>query len=121
MAVAVVALLDNAPPGLASQITQPSSNPVDRELRKDIWTFTRDSATGLPSSSLVADSQWHSQLLSHIKTLLANLETNFGLKQAANLGNKLSKLRSDRAAAGRWTRIGRVWKKTARTWINPPA
>lgn len=91
VAVAVVALLDNAPPALASQILQPSSKPADRELRKAIWAFTRDSATGLPSSSLVADSQWHSELLSHIKTLLANLETNFGLKQAANLGNKLSR------------------------------
>lgn len=91
VAVAVVALLDNAPPGLASQITHPSSNPADRELRKAIWAFTRDSTTGLPSSSLVADSQWHAQLLSRIKTLLVNLEAKFGLKQVANLGNKLSK------------------------------
>lgn len=89
VAVAVVALLDNAPPGLASQITQPSTD--DRELRKAIWAFTRDSATGLPSSSLVADSQWHPQLVSRIKALLANLETKFGLMPAANLGNKLSK------------------------------
>lgn len=91
VAVAVVALLDNAPTGLASQIMHLSSNPVDRELRKAIWTFTRDSATGLPSSSLVANSQWHAQLLSRIKALLVNLETKFGLKQVANLGNKLSK------------------------------
>lgn len=91
VAVAVVALLENAPFGLVSKITQPSSNPTDRELRKSVWAFTRDSATGLPSSSLVADTQWHAQLLSHIKTLLANLETKFGLKQVANLGSKLSK------------------------------
>lgn len=91
VAVAVVALLDNAPPGLASQIVHPSSNPADLELRRTIWAFTRDSATGLPSSSLVADSQWHVQLLSRIKALLVNLETKFGLKQVANLGNKLSK------------------------------
>lgn len=91
VAVAVVALVDNAPPGLASQIMHPSSNQADRELRKAIWAFTRDSATGLPSSSLVADSQWHSQLLSRIKALLVNLETKFSLKQVANLGNKLAK------------------------------
>jgi len=91
VAVAVVALLDNAPPGLASQIMHSSSNPADRELRKVIWAFTRDSATGLPSSSLVADSQWHAQLLSRIKALLVNLETKFDLKQVANLGNKLSR------------------------------
>jgi superfamily I DNA/RNA helicase len=91
VAFAVVELLDNAPPGLVSKITQPSSTSADRQLRKAIWAFTRDSATGLPSASLVADSQWHSQLLSHIKNLLVKLERTFGLKKVANLGKKLSK------------------------------
>lgn len=89
--VAVVALLDNAPPDLVSQITQPSGNTADRQLRKIIWAFTRDTATGLPSSSLVADKQWHAHLLVSVKSLLAKLETKFGFKQVANLGNKLSK------------------------------
>lgn len=91
VAVAVVALLDNAPHGLVSQITQPSSNPADRELRKVVWAFTRDKATGLPSSSLIADKEWHVQLLARIKVLLAKLESDFGFKQVANLGNKLAK------------------------------
>lgn len=89
--VAVVALLDNAPHGLVSRITQPSNKPDDRELRKVIWAFTRDPATGLPSASLVADTQWHPALLACIKVLLANLDMKFGLKPVANLGNKLSK------------------------------
>lgn len=89
--IAVVALLESPPHGLVSQIIQPSSNQVDRELRKAIWAFTRDAATGLPSSSLVADTQWHAQLLVRIKVLLASLDEKFGLKQAANLGNKLAK------------------------------
>jgi superfamily I DNA/RNA helicase len=89
--LAVVALLDNAPHGLASQITQPSSDAADRELRKAIWAFTRDAATGLPSSSLVADTQWHSLLLARIKFLLASLESKFGLKPTDNIGRKLSK------------------------------
>ncbi|SPC18464.1 UvrD-helicase domain-containing protein [Cupriavidus taiwanensis] len=91
VAVAVVALLDNAPHGLVSQITQPSSDAADRELRKAIWAFTRDSATGLPSSSLVADTQWHSSLLARIKVLLASLELKFGLKPTDNIGRKLSR------------------------------
>lgn len=91
VAVALVGLLENAPHGLASQITQPSSDAADRELRKAIWAFTRDAATGLPSSSLVADTQWHSLLLSRIKVLLASLETKFGLKPTDNIGRKLSK------------------------------
>ncbi|MGA0571207.1 UvrD-helicase domain-containing protein [Variovorax sp. VNK109] len=91
VAIAVVTLLDNAPNGLVSQITQPSSNPADRELRKVVWAFTRDKATGLPSSSLIADQEWHAQLLARIKVLLAKLESDFGFKQVANLGNKLTK------------------------------
>ncbi|MET4576739.1 ATP-dependent helicase [Ottowia thiooxydans] len=91
VAVAVVALLDNSPHSLVSQITQLSSSPADRELRKAIWAFTRDKATGLPSSHLIADKDWHAQLLAHIKVLLANLESDFGLKQVTNLGNKLAK------------------------------
>lgn len=91
VAVAVVALLDNAPQGLVSQITQSDSDAADRELRKAIWAFTRDAATGLPSSSLVADTQWHSLLVSRIKVLLANFESKFGLKPTDNIGRKLSK------------------------------
>lgn len=91
VAIAVVALLDKAPVGLASQITQPSNDSADRDLRRAIWGFTRDAATGLPSSTLVADSHWHPQLLANVKVLLASLETKFGLKPTDNIGRKLAK------------------------------
>jgi superfamily I DNA/RNA helicase len=91
VAVAVVALLDSPPHGLVSQITQHSTYPQDRELRKEVWAFTRDAVSGLPSSSLVADIQWHPLLLTRIKALLARIERNFGLKMADNVGRKLSK------------------------------
>jgi hypothetical protein len=91
VAVAVVALLDSPPPGLVSQITQHSSDPQDRELRKEVWTFTRDVVDGLPSSSLVADTQWHPLLLVRIKAMLARVNMKFGLKTANNIGHKLSK------------------------------
>jgi superfamily I DNA/RNA helicase len=89
--VAVVALLDNAPNGLESLIAQPKGDPVVRELRKTIWSFIRDADTGLPSSTLVADTHWHPQLLVRVKVLLANLETKFGLKPTDNIGRKLAK------------------------------
>lgn len=91
VAVALVGLLDSPPPGLVSQITQQSSDPQDRELRKEVWAFTRDPISGLPSSSLVADSQWQPLLLTRIKVLLARVETNFALKATDNIGRKLSK------------------------------
>ncbi|WP_321958293.1 ATP-binding domain-containing protein [Burkholderia cenocepacia] len=91
IAVAVVALLGSAPQGVANQITQPSSDAAARELRKAIWAFTRNAAAGLPSASLVADTQWHPLLLARIKILLASLESKFGLKSTDNIGRKLSK------------------------------
>lgn len=91
VAVAVVALLDGPPHGLVSQITQPSSYPQDRELRKVVWAFTRDAVFGLPSSSLVADAEWLPLLLERMKALLVRLEKNFGLRATDNIGRKLSK------------------------------
>ncbi|MDB5822428.1 MAG: uvrD/REP helicase N-terminal domain protein [Herminiimonas sp.] len=91
VAAAVVALLDSPPHGLVGKITQHSSSPQDRELRKEIWAFTRDAVSGLPSSSLVADNQWHPLLLARVKVLLARVERNFGLKTSDNVGRKLSK------------------------------
>lgn len=91
VAIAVVALLDRPPHSLVNQITQPSSNVADRQLRKAIWEFTRDAVNGLPSASLIANAQWHTLLLSHIKALLAKLERDFGLKAIDKLGNKLTK------------------------------
>lgn len=89
--VAVVSLLDNPPHGLVNQITQPSSDPVDRELRKTLWAFTRDAVAGLPSSSLVADTHWHPLLLARVKLLLASIEAKFGLKPTDNVGRRLAK------------------------------
>lgn len=91
VAVAVVALLDSPPDGLVSQITQHSSYPQNRELRKEIWAFTRDAINGLPSSSLVANGQWHSLLLARIKLLLSRIEAKLGLKPTDNIGRKLAK------------------------------
>ncbi|KQV40568.1 ATP-dependent helicase [Massilia sp. Root335] len=91
VAVAVVALLDSPPDGLVSQVTQHSGYPQHRELRKEIWAFTRDSISGLPSSSLVANGQWHPSLLARIKLLLVRIEAKFGLKPADNIGRKLAK------------------------------
>lgn len=91
VAIAVVSLLENPPDGLMIQITQPSSGTAGRELRRIIWAFTRDTDTGLPSSSLVADTQWLPLLLTRVRALLASLESQFGLKPSDGIGRKLNK------------------------------
>ncbi|MBL8279151.1 MAG: UvrD-helicase domain-containing protein [Pelomonas sp.] len=93
--VAVVALLDKPPHGLVSYVTQvgpaPAAFPRARELRRVIWSFTRDASAGLPSASLQADTQWHSTMVSRTKALLVRLQADFGLKTADNVGLKLKK------------------------------
>lgn len=87
----IVGLLANPPPGLAAMITQPARYPEARPLRREIWGFTRNPDTGLPSASLTADVLWHPLLLARVKALLAALQNKFELATADNLGNKLAK------------------------------
>lgn len=91
VAACVVGLLDAPPPGLVAMITQPARYPEARPLLREIWSFTRNSETGLPSASLTADTHWHPLLLARTKALLAVLQHKFGLATADNLGNKLAK------------------------------
>jgi superfamily I DNA/RNA helicase len=91
VASTITGLLADAPHGLTATITQPSRYPEARALRRLIWGFTRDPDTGLPSATLPADGQWHTQLLARVKALLALLERDHSLKAADKLGNKLAK------------------------------
>lgn len=91
VAIAVVTLLDKPPSSLVSQITQPARYPQARALRREIWAFTRDAAAGLPSVSLVADTQWHPLLVARTKILLEKLQAQFALNPTDNLGRKLAK------------------------------
>ena len=87
----VIALLENPPQGLLTRITQPARYSEMRALRRELWNFTRNTATGLPPSDLVADTQWHPLLLARVKELLAQLHAKFGLAAADNLGRRLAK------------------------------
>ena len=91
VASCVVGLLADPPQGLVTMITQPARYPEARLLRREIWSFTRNPDSGLPSASLAADTQWHPLLLARTKALLASLQLTFGLVIADNLGNKLAK------------------------------
>lgn len=77
--------------GLSSILTRGGMDSGVQALRREIWKFARDSASGLPSGNLVADTEWHPLLLARIKALLPRLEKEFELKPADNLGNKLAR------------------------------
>lgn len=87
----ITSLLAAPPHALVTQMIQSGRYPETRPLCRLIWSFTRDANLGLPSSGLLADTQWHPHLLSRVKALLATIEKEHGLKPADNVGNKLAK------------------------------
>lgn len=87
----ITGLLQNPGDGWLASLIQPARNPEMRSIRREIWTFTRDPDQGLPTSSLVADAQWHPLLVPRVKTLLDRLQKQFGLVPVENVGNKLKK------------------------------
>lgn len=91
VAKCIVSLLSDPPKELVASITQPVRYPEAQNLRHLIWRFTRNPDTGLPPATLVATTQWHPQLLARVKTLLATLESDHGLKATNNINMKLSK------------------------------
>jgi superfamily I DNA/RNA helicase len=87
----LIGVLADAHGDLWSQISRNDVRINAGQLKRAIWTFARDSVTGLPAGSLVADAEWHPLLLSRVKDFLKELESGFSLKPAENIGNKLSK------------------------------
>lgn len=88
--VALTGLLAAKHGSLSSQLLRPTDNSVHR-LRRLIWSFVRDPATGLPSSSLVVNTVWHPLLLARTQTLISTIVTEFGFEAADNLGQRLAK------------------------------
>jgi hypothetical protein len=56
-----------------------------------LWAFTRNDQTGLPSSSLLAKTEWHPKLVANVRGFLTEVDKKFGLKTVVTLGNKLAK------------------------------
>jgi superfamily I DNA/RNA helicase len=91
VAACMSSLLKGPPRDLEAQITQSARHPKARPLRLEVWKFTRNSVSGLPSAFLNANAEWHPLLLARVKGLLKLLQLNFSLTTADNLGSKLSK------------------------------
>ena len=87
----ITGLLQKPGDGWLASLIHPAQHPEMRSIRREIWTFTRNPDQGLPASSLVADTQWHSLLVPRVKTLLDRLQEQFGLVPVDNVGKKLKK------------------------------
>ncbi len=76
---------------LIGDLLHPSKNVEMMKLRREIWRFIRSPEVGLPSATLVADSEWHPLLLERVKSFVGQVADKFGLEPGANLGNKLAR------------------------------
>ncbi|WP_440973607.1 UvrD-helicase domain-containing protein [Pseudomonas koreensis] len=88
---AVVGLIDDAPYGLSAALQGSPHDVLLLRLRRMLWAFTRSEEMGLPLSSLQAKSKWHPKLLANLRTLLANIEKEFGLKTVSTFGQRMAK------------------------------
>lgn len=88
---AVVGLLEQPPNGLCSELIATPKEEWVFKLRRLLWTFVRNSKTGLPCSTLPAKAEWHPALMANVRSLLKSIEGQLGLKHTATLGNKLAR------------------------------
>lgn len=71
-------LLEVSDNGLRARVVSGQRDAVARSLRRCVWKFLRDSATGVPEGSLAGD-KWHAELKKRLPSVLAEIETNCGL------------------------------------------
>lgn len=90
-AIAIIGLLDDKHGHLVSELLRPTKTATTSTLRRAIWGFVRNPVTGLPSSSLIADTEWHPILVERTKLFIEDLENSFGLTKGNNIGLKLAK------------------------------
>ncbi|MGJ5823435.1 UvrD-helicase domain-containing protein [Serratia sp. H402Y] len=88
---AILSLLEDIPHGLSSRLQGVSHDAEMKGLKRLLWCFSRNADLGLPSSALVAKTDWHSKLLTNVKVLLAEIEKHYGYKVAGKVGTKLTK------------------------------
>ena len=91
LARCIVSLLDDPAENLLAALLSPARYPEMRLLRRRLWQFVRDPDTGLPPSTLLADTEWLPLLLDRVRQLLATLQSDFGLAPINGLGNKLTR------------------------------
>jgi hypothetical protein len=88
----VVGLLDDGHGALLSELIRRSGGERSSQaLRRVLWKFVKDPASGLPFASLVADTVWQPTLLARAEALLAALSAEHGLKAATTWKAKLAK------------------------------
>lgn len=88
---AIVGLLNHKHRDLVSQLLRPANDGALQGARRRLWQFIKDSGVGIPSATLIADTEWHPLLVTRAKAFIEELAKEFGMEPGDNLGNKLAK------------------------------
>lgn len=87
----IVGLLDPQHREFKASLTRGAASGDVTLLRREIWSFVRNSETGLPSGNLQANTEWHTLLVKRVKALLDRLAVTHGITIAPNVGMRLAK------------------------------
>lgn len=85
----VFRLLDEPPSTLRSSVLSGTEDLLANAVRRFIWAFLRTPATGIPSASLNAKSDWLPKLKANLTSLLTTLEAKCGLPCVANWSSRV--------------------------------
>lgn len=85
----VFRLLDEPPSTLRSAVLSGTEDLMANAVRRLIWAFLRTPATGIPSASLNAKSDWFPKLKANLTSLLTTLESKCGLPCVANWSSRV--------------------------------
>ncbi|KWT64245.1 ATP-dependent DNA helicase UvrD/PcrA [Hyphomicrobium sulfonivorans] len=84
-------LIEDGPDDLVTQLTAPSRQSVSLDLKRQLWSFTRNPDDGLPSATLPGSSEWHPKMFARVKEALKEIAQRDKLNSTSNLGNRLAK------------------------------
>lgn len=89
--LAIIKLLNNPENDLKAKLLSHSSEPTIKQLRRQLWTFLRDTSGGLPSSKLKGTSEWFVALKENVNSLLVQIESTSNYLRVDSWGNRLTK------------------------------
>lgn len=91
VAAAVANLLEGTPRDFLVQVRDTSRAAGMREVRRAIWQFTRNPEHGLPSAHLIANAQWHANLVRSMTRLLDSVGRALSCAVRERLGQRLAR------------------------------
>ncbi|WP_029148580.1 UvrD-helicase domain-containing protein [Methylophilus sp. 5] len=92
---AIINLLNKPDNDLKAKLLANISEITFKQLRRQLWSFLRDSKQGLPSANLKGTSQWFVALKTNVNNLLSQIEATSRYSRISSWANRLTKAKID--------------------------